>query len=124
MTDRYARIEQYGDLGLGTDEPVAWEPVHAFVGRLLAGRHTTIICGTPEWIALDDDDPRKTTALIAAGNRWVLEQSLAQIDQRRIAAKHAAIDIAEARDWARVAKGIRDRDAFYREHPDLKRKVS
>ena len=31
-------------------------------------------------------------------------------------------DVSEARDWAVVAKRIRDRDAFYREHPDLRRK--
>lgn len=105
-----------------TDRLITWEPVHAFVGRLLAGRTTHITAGTPEWIALDDDDPRKTTAVLIAGSRWALEQSLDQLDDRRAAAKEAAVDIAEARDWAVVAQRIRDRDAFYREHPDLRRK--
>ena len=107
-----------------TSTPITWEPVRDFAYRLLAGRTTSIIAGTPEWCALDDDDPRKTTALIAAGNRWVLEQSLDQIDLRRIAAKHAAIEVATALDWTRVAKGIRDRDQWYRDNPDLRRKVS
>ncbi len=105
-----------------TDQPIAWEPVHTFVGRLLAGRSTTIIAGTPEWIALDHDDPAKTDALITAGSRWVLEHQLDQLDEQRAAAKAAAIEISTARDWSAVAKRIRDRDQFYREHPDLRRK--
>ena len=105
-----------------TDHPITWNPVRDFVYRVLGGRTTTIIAGTPEWIALDDDDPRKTTAVLIAGSRWALEQSLDQLDDRRAAAKEAAVDIAEARDWAVVAQRIRDRDAFYREHPDLRRK--
>ncbi len=101
---------------------VSWEPVHTFVGRLLAGRHTTIVAGTPEWIALPDDAPAKLLAVLTAGSRWCLETELDQIDQRRIAAKTAAIEVATALDWTRVAKRIRDRDQFYRDNPDLRRK--
>lgn len=103
---------------------VSWEPVHAYVGRLLAGRHTTITAGTPEWIALPDDDPAKLLAVLTAASRWCLETELDQIDQRRINAKHAAIEVATALDWTRVAKRIRDRDAYYRDNPDLRRKAS
>lgn len=105
-----------------TDQPITWEPVHTFVGRLLAGRSTTIICGTPDWIQLDDDDPAKVAALLQAGSRWCLEMEIAQIEQQRLDAKASAIDISQARDWAAVAQRIRDRDAFYRDHPDLRRK--
>lgn len=105
-----------------TDQPITWDPVREYVYRVLGGRTTTIIAGTPEWIALDDNDPAKTDALITAGSRWVLEHQLDQLDEQRAAAKAAAIEISEARDWSAVAKRIRDRDAFYREHPDLRRK--
>lgn len=101
---------------------ITWGPVRDFVRRVLGGRHTTIVAGTPEWIALPDDDPAKTIAVLTAGSRWVLEHQLDQLDEQRAAAKAAAIEISEARDWAVVAKRIRDRDAFYREHPDLRRK--
>lgn len=104
--------------------PIAWNPVHDFVYRVLGGRTTTIIAGTPEWNALDDDDPRKTTAVLIAGSRWALEQSLDQLDDRRAAAKEAAVDIAEARDWAVVAQRIRDRDAANRSGAYIPRKVS
>lgn len=103
-------------------EAITWDPVRDFVCRVLGGRATTIIAGTEAWAALDDDDPAKTDALITAGSRWVLEHQLDQLDEQRAAAKAAAIEISEARDWAVVAKRIRDRDAFYREHPDLRRK--
>lgn len=102
--------------------PINWQPVHTFVGRLLAGRTTTIIAGTEEWIALPDDDPAKTIALLTAGSRWCLEQNLEELDQHRAAKKAAAIEIATALDWTRVAKRIRDRDAYYKAHPDLRRK--
>lgn len=105
-----------------TTDHITWEPVHAFVGRLLAGRTTTIIAGTDEWNALPDNDPAKVLAVLTAGSRWCLEQALDQLDERRATAKQAAVDISEARDWAAVAKYIRDRDQFYREHPDLRRK--
>ena len=107
-----------------TDHPITWNPVRDFVYRVLGGRTTTIIAGTPEWIALDDDDPRKTTAVLIAGSRWALEQELDEIHWQRGALKRAAEEVSAARDWAAVAKRIRDRDQFYREHPDLRRKVS
>lgn len=107
-----------------TSTPITWGPVRDFVHRVLGGRHTTIIVGTPEWIALPDDDPAKTIAVLTAGSRWVLEQELDQLDNRRAATKDAATEIASALDWARVAKRIRDRDQWRRDHPDLNRKVS
>lgn len=107
-----------------TDRLITWEPVHAFVGQLLAGRTTHITAGTPEWIALDDDDPRKTTAVLIAGSRWALEQELDEIHWQRGALKRAAEEVSAARDWAAVAQHIRDRDQWYRDNPDLRRKVS
>ncbi|MGV9481752.1 DUF2742 domain-containing protein [Gordonia aichiensis] len=104
--------------------PIAWNPVRDFVYRVLGGRTTTIIAGTPEWIALDDDDPRKTTAVLIAGSRWAHEQELDEIHWQRGALKRAAEEVSAARDWAAVAQRIRDRDQWYRDNPDLRRKVS
>lgn len=101
---------------------ITWGPVRDFVRRVLGGRHTTIVAGTPEWIALPDDDPAKLIALLIAGSRWCLERNLEELDQQRADLKASAIDISQARDWAAVAQRIRDRDQFYREHPDLRRK--
>ena len=71
------------------------------------------IAGSTAWIALGDDDPRKSAALLVAGSRWVLEQELDRLDAERAQSKAAAVEIAQARDWARVAQRIRGRDAAY-----------
>lgn len=105
-----------------TSTPIAWDPVRDFTYRVLGGRTTTITCGSAEWCDLPDEHPDKIVALLIAGSRWCLETELDQIDQRRIDAKHAAIEVATALDWTRVAKRIRDRDRFYRNNIDLRRK--
>ena len=84
--------------------------------------HTTVIAGSPEWRALSDDDPQKLAALVVAGSRWCLEEEIAEIDWQRGDLKRASVAISEALPWSRVAKRIRDRDAWYRDHPDLKRR--
>lgn len=102
---------------------IDWDPVRAFVHRVSAVP-TTITAGSPEWVALADDDPAKLAAVLIAGSRWVLEYELDLIDQRRAAEKDAAVTISRALDWARTAKRIRDRDQWYRDHPYLQRKAS
>lgn len=67
-------------------EPVRWDPVAQFLRRRAIPVAPT--AGTPDWCALEDDDPRKWAALAVAGSRWVLEQQLAQ---RRMA-EDAAYD--------------------------------
>lgn len=106
------------------DSPISWEPVHHFVGRLLAGRSTAILPGTPEWCALDDNDPRKTVALLIAADRWALDQERLHLEHQRIAAKDAALQISAEKDWAAVARQIRERNDFYNTHPDLRRRAS
>lgn len=105
---------------------VDWDPVHAYVNRILRGKYdnTLPILGTPDWQELHDSDPAKVASIIVAGDRWALEQDLDQREARRAALKAAAIEAAAALDWARVAKEIADRDAFYKQHPDLRRKAS
>ncbi|KSU59648.1 MULTISPECIES: DUF2742 domain-containing protein [unclassified Gordonia (in: high G+C Gram-positive bacteria)] len=105
---------------------VDWDAVRAYVHRVLADvTHTGLpVAGTPEWCQLHDDDPAKLAALVIAGSRWVLEEEIAEINWQRDALKRASIAVAQARDWAQVARRIRERDDFHREHPDLKRRTA
>lgn len=103
---------------------VDWEPVRDFVRRFLAGAPSSPTAGTTTWQELDDDDPAKLAAVLTAGSRWVLETEIDQIHYRAEENKQAAIDISQALPWAAVAKRIADRDAWYRAHPDLRRKTA
>lgn len=103
---------------------ITWQPVHRFVRRLLGGRTTTIVCGTDEWAALPDDDPEKIVALLTAASRWALDAECTEIQDRRDALKAAAVDIEQARDWAAVARRIRDRDTALRTGAHIPRKAS
>ncbi|GAA12578.1 DUF2742 domain-containing protein [Gordonia alkanivorans] len=103
---------------------VTWDPVHAFVGRVLGGRTTTIVAGTPEWCALDDNDPAKITALLIAGSRWCLEEEIAQLHASRDAEKAAAVEVVEAADWTAVARRIRNRDIALRTGAHIPRRTA
>ena len=104
------------------DEPVSWDPVRAYVAGRVSG--VPPIAGTEAWIELGDDDPLKLAGVLVGGSRWALETELRQRDQRAWALKCAARDLGRELDWARVARRIRERDAWHRDHPDLKRKVA
>lgn len=118
--------------------PVDWLPVRDYVRRQLAALSSNLwtpgaepdrstiapIAGTPEWQALDDNDPTKLAAVLAAGSRWALEVELDRIHQRAAAEKDAALEISQAVDWTAISKQITDRDRFYRDHPDLRRKAA
>ncbi|OPX14383.1 DUF2742 domain-containing protein [Gordonia sp. i37] len=82
------------------------------------------IAGSPEWAALNDTDSRKLAALVIAGSRWVLERELDEIHCQRSALKQAAAGVSEARDWAAVARRVRDRDEAIRSGAYIPRKVS
>ncbi|WP_062393925.1 DUF2742 domain-containing protein [Gordonia phthalatica] len=104
---------------------VNWDAVHPYVRRVLGGKYGSVpILGTTEWQQLEDDDPAKVASIIVAGDRWALEEHLLEKAAQRAALKDAAVEASQELDWARVAKGIADRDAFYRQHPDLRRKTA
>ena len=105
--------------GYGVD----WVAVRDYLYRRPVGR-THIIAGSPEWQALDDDDPQKLAAVIAAGSRWCLEEEIEQHRRRREAQKDIAIGLLEELPWKKIRQQMADRDAFYKKNPDLKRKVS
>ena len=105
--------------GYGVD----WVAVRDYLYRRPVGR-THIIAGSPEWQALDDDDPQKLAAVIAAGSRWVLEEEIDQLARRRQAQKDMALGLLETLPWAQICKQIEQRDEFYRKNADLKRRAS
>lgn len=105
-------------------EPISWEPVRAYVRHRLAGIGPVPTAGSTTWTDLDDDDPQKIASVIRAGERWVLEEEVRQINEAKFFAKQAAVDISQALPWAQVAKQIADRNAWYRAHPDLRRKTA
>ena len=80
--------------------------------------------GSATWCALPDDHPAKFLSVLTAGTRWVLEQELDRIDERRRALKSAAEEVAQARDWAVVAKRIRLRDEWIRSNPRTNRRIA
>lgn len=102
-------------------DEINWQPVHLYVSRL-ALPVSLPIAGTPDWLAASDDD--KAAGLIIAGSRWCLEEEMLAIRRRRAHMKLASIEVSQSKQWAAVARQLRDRDAWYREHPDLRRKVS
>lgn len=93
-----------------------WNPVRTFVSTLGLPANLPI-AGTTEWVAADDDEVR-AQALVIAGSRWVLEQELLYLRERRAEMKLAAIEIAQAKTWTAVARQLRDRDAFLRDNSD------
>ncbi|WP_431840292.1 DUF2742 domain-containing protein [Gordonia hongkongensis] len=103
--------------GYGVD----WSAVRDYLYRHPVGP-THIIAGSPEWQALDDDDPAKLAALITAGSRWVLEEEIEQLARRREAHKAMALGLLETLPWAQLVRQIEQRDQFYKKHPDLMRK--
>ncbi len=77
------------------------------------------MAGTPEWCNLDDDDPRKTAALLDAAQHWALRVETCQ--QARCDASHA---VSGAVDWSALAREINQRTDFYAARPWLKRAAS
>lgn len=80
--------------------------------------------GSATWCALPEDHPAKFVSVLAAGTRWVLEQELDRIDERRRALKSAAEEVARARDWAVVAKRIQLRDQWIQTNPWTNRRTA
>ena len=89
----------------------AYTEVRAYVQRIV-GTHggSAPAAGSPAWCDLADGDKAKLIAVLHAGTRAVLEDSLAALADRRQAIKEAAVEVAQADDWTAVARRVRDRD--------------
>lgn len=100
--------------------PLDWTPVKAFVAGLNLPSALPIP-GTPEWIVADS--AIQFIALVPAGSRWVLETEIAQRRASLEARKDAALEVSEAKDWAAVAKRLRERDQWLRANPEWAKRV-
>lgn len=60
------------------------------------------LCGTPAWVDLDNNDPRRQAAVAYAALQWTLQQDIEQEAERQ-----ASHDISSAYDWG----ANRERDA-------------
>jgi hypothetical protein len=112
-----------------------WWPVHLYVAPVLARVKSWPIAGTPEWCALDDDDPAKMAAVFDAAQQRALDvdtrlmEALQTYDewlarQRLIAECDASRAISAAEDWTAVANYLRDEREFYTEKPWMRRTAS
>jgi hypothetical protein len=98
------------------NQQVSWWDVHEYVTAVLEHAGPYPMLGTPEWCALQDDDPRKVAALLDAAQHWALRLETCQ--QAECEASHA---VSAGADWATVGRRIRDHREFYAQHPWLKR---
>jgi hypothetical protein len=84
---------------------VDWFVVHTFVLPLLDEVGSWPVAGSPPWVALADDDPRKIAALYDAARHHALRMDTEPRDQ-------AARDISTAEDWRKLAAELRDHQAI------------
>jgi hypothetical protein len=89
-------------------QQVSWWSVHEFVQRYLDTAAHYPAAGTPAWCELSDADRRKWAALLAAAEHHVLRVETAQ--EQRAEASYA---IADAADWAQIARDIRRHNGAY-----------
>lgn len=111
--------------------PIDLAAVRAFHIRTIGLLSALPACGSPAWVALPDDDPRKLAALTRAGLCWITETArlpqtladeLAAADiDARARLKAMSIDVAGAMNWSTAAHHIARRREFERANPWAKR---
>jgi Protein of unknown function (DUF2742) len=102
-----------------SSQQVSWWPVHEIAAPVLAQVQSWPMAGTPEWCALDDDDPAKWAALLDAAQHWAL-----RVETLQEAHCDASREISAALDWSALAREINERTEFYAARPWLKRVVA
>jgi hypothetical protein len=98
---------------------VSWWSVHEHVVPILASVEWWPMVGTPEWCALDDDDPVKLAALLDAAQHWAL-----RVETCQEAHCDASRQVSGAVDWSALAREINQRADFYATRPWLRRVAS
>lgn len=97
---------------------VSWWEVHRFLAEILSQIGDLPFAGTPAWCALDDRDPRKLGAVLAAGEFFAL-----QLETQQQALAEASHEISAAADWSAIARRIQDHREFCNSHPWTARRV-
>ncbi len=92
--------------GFPVSQQVSWLPVYEFVLALIAHPEGLPFIGTPAWQNLDDSDPDKALACIAAAPHYALT-----LDTRQAQLADASKQIAAAANWAAVARNITRRES-------------
>jgi hypothetical protein len=83
---------------------VSWWSVCKYVEPVLESVDDWPMIGSPEWLALDDDDLRKVASLFDAARHWALRVEAAQV-----AMCQASRDVSAALDWRAYANARRGR---------------
>jgi hypothetical protein len=107
------------DTAIITAQQTAWLSVHDFVSPMLAEVGSWPMLGTPAWVALHDDDPRKWAALLDGARHWALRLETCQ--EARAEASRA---VSTTVDWPALSREINRRNDFYTNRPWLKRVAS
>jgi hypothetical protein len=102
-----------------SSQQVNWFTVHEFVAPVLERVGSWPAPGSPEWCALDDDDPAKWAALLDAARHWAL-----RVETCQQAHCDASRQVSGAVDWSALAHEISQRSDFYSARPYLRRVAS
>jgi hypothetical protein len=95
-----------------------WE-VHRVVAPYLDAVGSWPLIGTPAWVDLADDDPRKLASLFDAARHWALRLEMCQ--ESECEASHA---ISASMDWGAIARRALNQASFLARHPWLRRAAS
>jgi hypothetical protein len=98
---------------------VRWYDFHLCVQERLDAAGDYPMAGTQAWFDLDDADPRKTAAVLAAASMHIQRVEACQIAECE--ASHA---ISAAADWGEIAQYSRDRGEFAAQHPWAARRAA
>jgi hypothetical protein len=80
-------------------QQVSWWSVHEYVLPDLEWALRWPTVGTPEWVALDDDDPINMVAIMDAAQHWALRLEAGQESKCE-----ASRDISAVEDWSKIAQ--------------------
>jgi hypothetical protein len=104
----FPNSNSYAQSNATSSKQVSFWEVHTYVlpDPEWYGQWPTV--GTPEWVALDDDDPLKLVSLYDAARHWAFRLETCQ--EARCEASH---DVSAAEDWPAIANEIRGRREAY-----------
>jgi hypothetical protein len=97
-------------------QQVRWWDLREWVEPHLADVGDWPMVATQAWFDLDDSDPRKMAALLAAAQHWAL-----RVETCQQALAEASREISNAADWSGIASQSLGRAQLYAERPWLKR---